>query len=60
MKIHLRRASSEWVEIRDIETLSDIVNLLKEFRCGLLISSDVADYHDGSELDVLIYDGYIE
>ena len=74
MKIKLTKASDGDFEREvDISTLSDLINLIKEYPCGnaLLLTREVADYtpgprgfepiyKDAKEIEVIIYDDYIE
>lgn len=63
MRIHLLKASSDFSEIREIDGLSDLLAIMKEFRCDIILSDDIFDRNAeaaGVEMEVKIYDGYIE
>ena len=45
--------------IREIESLDELLNLLSEFECDLIISNRFV-YHDEAKFSITIYDDYIE
>lgn len=56
MEIHLHRASRSWEpeEVRQIETLDDLLAIMRETGEALIIDLN------GDKLDGTIYDGFVE